>query len=210
VTGGNRDIIQEKGWFAMKRISFGVLILVVAGMAIAAAPSGWFLAGSKPANYDSGIDQYAAYSGLPSAYLKAKADEDGFGTLMQSVAAGRYLGKRIRLSGYVRSENVGRWAGLWVRVDGPATSPGAPPAPLAFDNMQNRAIKGTTAWQRYQVVLDVPDSATGISFGVLLDGPGEIWLNGSEFEVVTAAVPTTGNGGQAGQPSGPQNLSFTR
>jgi len=36
---------------------------------------------------------------------------------------------------------------------------------VAFDNMQDRAIKGTTDWRRYEVVLDVPEDATGIAPG---------------------------------------------
>jgi len=33
---------------------------------------------------------------------------------------------------------------------------------LAFDNMENRAIKGTTDWLKYDVVLDIPKDAPGI------------------------------------------------
>ncbi len=36
----------------------------------------------------------------------------------------------------------------------------------------------------YEVVLDVPADAAGISFGALLNGRGEIWLNGVKFDVV--------------------------
>jgi hypothetical protein len=33
------------------------------------APSGWFLAGSKPANYRTGVDKATTHQGQPSAYL---------------------------------------------------------------------------------------------------------------------------------------------
>ena len=59
--------------------------------------------------------------------------------------------------------------------------------------MQNRPIKGTSMWQHYEVVLDVPESAGGISFGILLDGPGQVWLNNTEFEIVSGAIVTTGS-----------------
>jgi hypothetical protein len=152
-------------------------ITATAWLALAAAPQGWFLAGSKPANYDTGVDPSSPYLGRGSSFLKAKADQDGFGTdqdgfgtLMQSFSAKNYAGKRLRLSGYVKSDSVTRWAGVWMRVDGPSS--GGTPEILAFDNMQNRPIKGSTDWQNYQVVLDVPNLAAGISFGILLDGPG--------------------------------------
>ena len=184
---------------------FSVALLIAAAtqLANAAAPEGWFLAGSKPANYDTGVDPYAIYNGLPGAFLKAKADQEGFGTVMQSFAATNYLGKRVRLSAWVKSENVTRWAGLWARVDGA----GSPPKVLAFDNMQNRAIKGTTDWLKYEVVLDVPDSSAGIALGFMLDGPGEIWVSGTAFEVVSASVPVTGNK-NVSMPDAPRNLTF--
>jgi len=167
----------------------------------AAAPQGWFLAGSKPANYDTGVDREAVYSGKPSAYLKATADQDGFGTLMQIFSPDPYVGKRVRFSGYVKSDNVTRWAGLWMRVDGKNTQ-----QPLSFDNMQDRPIKGTTGWKRYEVVLDVPQGATGIALGILLDGPGQVWLNSVAVEVVGPNVPVTGR--MANLPDGPRNLGF--
>ena len=194
----------------MRRIVLGALlgaatVLTLLSPALAAAPDGWFLAGSKPANYDTGIDPSAANGGLPSAYIKARADQEGFGTLMQSFNATKYLGKRIRFSANIRSGDVARWAGLWVRVDGPGT----PPKSLAIDNMQQRPIKGTADWKRYEVVLDVSDAAVGISIGLLLDGPGEVWLNGAEFEIVSAAVPVTAPGVNT-IPDSPRNLTFNR
>jgi hypothetical protein len=188
----------------VNQICPGVILFLAANwLAAGPAPDGWILAGSKPANYDTGVDQNASYAGRQSAFLKAKADQEGFGTLMQSFAAANYLGKRIRLRGYVKSDNVVRWAGLWMRVDGL----GSPRKTIAFDNMQDRPLKGTTGWQRYDVVLDVPDSAVGIALGVLLDGPGELWLNGAYFEVVNTSVPTTGR--SLTESDGPRNLDFS-
>src|SRR4029077_16241562 len=74
----------------------GILVLLAAcSLALqAAAPKGWFVAGSKPTEYEFGIDRVAAYNGHPSAYLRAKVSSvDGFGTLMQDFHADHYLGK---------------------------------------------------------------------------------------------------------------------
>ena len=150
------------------------------------APRGWHIAGSKPADYLSGVDAQAVYGGQPSAYLKAnKSVVEGFGTLMQNISADEYLGKRVRFSAFVKSEGVQDWAGLWMRVDKGSEM-------LAFDNMQNRSIKGTTGWQSYEVVLDVPSNATGIFFGILLGGTGTVWLNNVKFEVVGTNISVTG------------------
>lgn len=178
-----------------------VIVFVFVVAAQASAPHGWLLAGSKPADYETGIDPQAAYHDAQSAYLKSKttaAEGDGFGTLMQTFRAEQYAGKRVRLSAFVKSEEVQAWAGLWMRIDKGSSVVG-------FDNMQSRPIKGTSDWRRYDVVLDVPRDATGIAFGVLLAGPGTVWLNSSNFEVVDSSVPSTQ---RESLPSEPVNLDF--
>src|SRR5439155_1751743 len=90
------------------------------------------------------------------------------------------------MSGYVKAERVEQWAGLWMRVDGVGQRT------LGFDNMQNRPIKGTQDWAKYDVVLDVPNDSVGIYFGILLSGKGQVWLDTIQFEFVGSNVPTTG------------------
>lgn len=177
------------------------LALAVSYSLFAAAPPGWFMAGSAPRSYETGIDRAVTYSGPPSAYLKSvsQVPPQGFGTLMQSLQAGDYKGKRVRFSAQVKSESVTEWAGLWMRVDeGKQVS--------AFDNMQRRPIRGTTNWTPYAVVLDVSNNATGISFGILLAGTGSVWLNGAKFEVVDDLIPVTG----PAAPAAPANLDFEK
>jgi hypothetical protein len=176
-----------------------ITIFVVSEMVLNAdVPRGWHLAGTKPAEYEAGVDPGQAYQGHGSAFLKSKGPSvDGFGTLMQSVNAEQYQGNKVRLSGLVKSEEVTRWAGIWMRIDKGTEQ-------LALDNMQNRPIKGTTSWRRYYVVLDVPKDATRIAFGILLDGPGEVWISSTKFEI---DVPATGPSERKLQDK-PVNLEF--
>src|SRR5262245_49746822 len=91
-----------------------------AGSAFGAGPHGWFIAGSNPQGYQVGRDLQVKHGGAASGFIKSKADKiEGFGTLMQTFKANAYRGKRLRLSGYVKSKEIGNWAGLWMRVDGP-------------------------------------------------------------------------------------------
>jgi hypothetical protein len=62
---------------------------------------------------------------------------------------------------------------------------------LAFDNMMERPVKGTTDWKNYEVVLDVPAEAEEIFFGFLVAGKGRGWVDDIKFEVVNNDVPTT-------------------
>lgn len=170
-------------------------MIMIAGSSLvlqAAVPEGWYVAGSKPGEYDCSRDPGTTYQGLPSSYLRSKegVTTTGFGTLMQDFNAANYLGKRVEFSAAVKAEGVTSWAGLWMRVDN-RNATDKKNYTVAFDNMQHRAITGTTGWQRFSVVLDVPQEATGIFLGILLDGPGVVWMSGGKFEVVGADVPTT-------------------
>jgi hypothetical protein len=142
--------------YSFRRVVTGAAVAFAACVLVAHAsvPNGWLLAGTKPAEFEVGIDAKQVYLDHASAFLKSKTlSVDGFGTLMQSIRSGKYKGKRIRLSGLVRSQEVVGWAGLWMRVDQAKDI-------IAFDNMQDRPIKGTTGWQQYEVVLDVPQDST--------------------------------------------------
>jgi hypothetical protein len=117
---------------------------------------------------------------------------NGFITAMQSCVPDKCLGKRIRMTGYVRTENVAEWAGLWVRVG----IKGGDEA-LAFDDMRHgkkdRSIKGTTERTKYEVVLDVPPNSANVVYGVMLTGTGQIWFDSFILEIVDDSVPTTGS-----------------
>jgi hypothetical protein len=193
--------MSHKGRPALTGLRILALLAACSLALQAAAPKGWFVAGSKPTEYDSGIDTLATFNGHPSAYLKAKVPSvEGFGTLMQDFRADHYVGKRVRFSAFVKTERAQDWVGLWMRIDSGSQE-------LAFDNMQDRSIKGTTEWKKYDVVLDVPQNATGIFFGVLLSGTGTVWLSDAKFEIVGPDVPTT-NGAVRLKPDEPMNLGF--
>jgi hypothetical protein len=96
---------------------------------------------------------------------------------MQSINASNYIGKRVRLRAWVKSQEANGWAGMWMRVDRGQTM-------VVFDNMEKRAIMGTQPWRAYDVVLDIPEGSTGIFFGVLLSGTGEVWMNHVVLEEV--------------------------
>lgn len=177
-------------------LACSVFLLLGAGMSLNAmqarsADDGkWFLAGSDRKNFALSTDTQTTRGGQPSQSLACAVKEpEGFGTIMQGFVPRDYLGKRVRMSAWVKTANVSGWAGLWMRVDGAAG------ASLAFDNMGKRPIKGTTDWTRYDVVLDVASGAKNLAFGLLLDGPGQTWLNDLQFEMVDSSVAVTDTAG---------------
>jgi hypothetical protein len=162
------------------------------------AARGWKLSGSNTELYEYGTEEKA--DGKGSGYLRSKeAWSAGSSTLMQTFKADEYCGKRLRYSALVKAEKVSDWAGLWMRVDGSQRQT------LAFDNMQSRPIAGTTDWQPYEIVLDVPQESSKIAFGILLCGPGQVWISDIQFAITDADTPTTGESIS----HQPVNLNFT-
>jgi len=169
-----------------------------------AALAGWFVAGSDPGHYEVGAGERDDPP-RRAAYIGAKPQPQGFGTLMQMVKADSFRGTRQMLTGRICSADVAEWAGLWMRVDGVGG------AILGFDNMQSRPISGTTDWTEYQVVVDVPVGAVHLAFGVLLAGSGSVWIGEVRLDEVGEDVPTTGIESRAEHeyPAGPVNLDFS-
>ena len=171
-------------------------------------PAGWFIAGSKPQSYEMGLDKGAGQNSKNAATIKSIDKKiEGFGTLMQQSNPEKYLGKRVRMTGYVKSENITSWAGLWLRVDQSGSQ-----QPLSFDNMGTRPIKGTTGLKKYEIVLDVPNNASLIAYGALLDGTGQVWFDNITFEIVDKSVQTTDvkNVKNPATQTGPTNLDFEK
>lgn len=180
-----------------------VLLAAFAAAGVAAdLPRGWQLQGSRPQDYTAALDRAVFHGGAASASLASTAaSPEGFGTLMQTSAPDRYLGKRVRMSAQVRASEVGNWAGLWLRVDGDGRNM------LALDNMDDRPIKGSSDWQRYEIVLDVPIGATALAYGILLSGKGQVWVDDLDFEIVDNSVPLTRG---RSNPNPATNLDFER
>ena len=148
---------------------------------------GWFLGGANAPLYQGGNDEAVSCNGAASVFVRSgQASSSDFGTMMTTEDAAPYAGKRLRFRGWVKSDSLDAWAGLWMRVDEPGQKTGA------FDNMANRPVQGTTPWTQYDVVLDVAADAVDLAFGVLLAGNGTVWLDGVDVAIVDDSVPTTG------------------
>lgn len=169
-------------------LKFFLLFSVTLFLLAFEVPSGWFKAGSRSDSYDMSIEKGAGMDGKNAATIRS-VDKiiDGYGTLMQSSSSDKFKGKRIRLSGYIKTAEVTEKAGFWLRVSQPNSQ-----SFLAFDNMMDRPVSGTTDWKKYEIVLDVSDKSSKISYGALLRGTGQLWFDKLTFEVVDTSVPTTG------------------
>ncbi len=149
-------------------------------------PSGWYMAGMTPQNYEMGIDKGAGQNGTNAGTMKSIEPKiNGWGTLMQDCSPEKFLGKKIRMSAFMKSNDLNNKAVFWLRVDQPNFD-----KPLSFDNMMKRPIKGNTNWTKYEIELDVPNNASNIAYGAMLVGGGQIWFDNFTFDIVGDATPS--------------------
>jgi len=141
---------------------------------------GWFLSGDNPDGYIIGTDKVTLHNKLPSGFIRSKRDETkGFGTIMQQTDITKHIDNKLSLSAYIKTRDVKNWAGLWARLDDKDLQV------LWFDNMQNKPIKGTSGWKKYEVEFEVPKDSVTLSFGILLVGSGNVWINEVELLELT-------------------------
>ncbi|MGE5360602.1 MAG: hypothetical protein ACM3NQ_16425, partial [Bacteroidales bacterium] len=153
--------------------------------------------------YDHGGDPSAAHGSERGAFIRSKvpAPKMGGGLAMVTTPV-PYLGKRVRLSAYVKTENVEKAVGLMMSVVGPNGEP------LGYDNMGTRPIKGTTGSMKYEVVLDVPQASCAMAYGLVMEGPGTVWLDGVTLETVGDEVPVTDTKGWFKSGSNPEDYAM--
>lgn len=151
------------------------------------SPIGFYTGGT---GYQVKLDKRFSQSGNQSLlmrYAPPPPIANGGGVATASLTADRAIGKRVRLSGYIKTRDVSQgFAGLWLRIDGPS-------GVLAFDNMGDRGVTGTTDWEHYEVELPVAADAKRIVFGALFPANGTGWFDSLKVELDGAPYPGSEN-----------------
>lgn len=129
-------------------------------------PIGINISGNE--NYKVSLDSTVKKNGNYSIKIENISDKNDFQAI-SIIIAEKYNGKKITLSGYIKTENISEgYAGLWMRID----------PNIAFDNMNKNGIKGTTDWQKCSITLNMnPEKTTQIIAGGLLVGNGKMWID---------------------------------
>jgi C-terminal processing protease CtpA/Prc len=140
-------------------------------------PDGW--SGGPPGTIFPDTEAHHT-AGKSVARIERRANGPGqFSTLTKSIPMG-FKGAKIELRGFLRTEEVSDFAGLWMREDGEG-------GPVEFDNMEARQLKGTTQWSEYSIALPLNPGARTLFFGFLLVGTGRAWA--SEFQLLVDGKP---------------------
>ena len=131
-----------------------------------------FVRSNDPTFYSATLDPL--YNELPALQSSTLAS---FAVATAKLPLQAAAGKHLTLTGYIRSQDIeAGYAGLWVRADG---AKGA----LAFGDMHNKGVTGTSPWTRYDVSIDVPKDATAVYFGAVQTGTGTAWVDSLRIEL---------------------------
>ena len=192
----------------MKKIHLSVLLLISAVTALSfIEPKGWHISGSAPEKYEIGLFKVNGHEGKACGIIRASKKgyfNDEYGSLMQVISSQKFLGKKIRMTGYMKSIGVTQWAGFYLRADKEDSK-----EPLTFDNMRDRPVTGNTKWTQYKIELDIPLNASKIAFGAHLRGPGQIWFDDINFEVIgNSTIQATEVICDTSKKREPENLDF--
>ena len=148
-------------------------------------PADWASSGWGNAPYKVYLTRSEAYQGRQSVTFRCAAqacDSETFGVVTKRLSTESLVGKQVRLRGFLKTEEVeGGHAGLWMRVDGAFVE--GRPEELASNGMSDRGVAGTQDWTPYEIVLEVPEGARDLFFGVRFTGRGGAWADALELSV---------------------------
>ena len=145
---------------------------------------GWGKAGYNADEYKTGFIEKTHPDQPQVGFIRSLSpNKQDFGTIMRTAGISKQKGKRIQLWSKIKTQDADS-AGAWFRVNGKSRT-------LAFDNMSERRIDGTSDWVEVSLVLDIPEEATSVSYGILLEGDGKVWFHEPKFRIVDLTVKTT-------------------
>jgi len=127
----------------------------------------WLWGMDSSQRYHFSLDSTNTYSGKYSTRIDNQVDGEKLSGAFHTSIPTVFTGKKIKLQGYIKTENVEGWTGLWIRIDGARE----------FTNMKDKGIKGTNDWKLYSIELDLKEGAQEIVLGGLLSGRGIVWFD---------------------------------
>jgi C-terminal processing protease CtpA/Prc len=132
--------------------------------------------GGVPKNWVGGpagtfaVDGQIVHGGRWSLRIERTAGSPNAFTAVSKTIPIDFTGAKLELRGFLRTEEVSEFVGLWMREDDDSGA-------VAFDNMKSRQLKGTSDWAEYAIVLPLNRAAKRLVFGVLVSGTGRAWAD---------------------------------
>lgn len=157
-------------------------------LSISATPVGWFMQSKAGSEVSIGLEKAKRKGAAASAFIKSARGSSG--ALLQALLADKYVGKRLKLTAQVKTDDVTGGAALFFRTDAGRK------LMVTYDYMQDRLVSGSNDWTECTCVIDIPQGSDNIYFGGTLEGNGSAWFKNFKLEEVSQDVATTGKNGK--------------
>src|SRR5262245_32685884 len=135
-------------------------------------PAGW---GGSPF-WTIALDSTFVHDGRYAARFERAASSPQNASVLMRKLPVTFSGDTLELRGWIKTQDVEGFAGLWLREDDSTGS-------LHVDDMHERKLEGTTAWTEYRVALPLDKRAKSVLFGAGLSGQGKMWVDELRFLV---------------------------
>jgi C-terminal processing protease CtpA/Prc len=129
-------------------------------------PGGWFA--NPPGTVF--MDDKIVHRGQWSVRIERNTQSAGEFSVIGRPISWEFSGKSIEMRGFLRTENVTGYAGLWMRQDNGRDM-------LALENMESQQLKETHDWAEYKIALPVQAETKSLVFGFLMSGTGKAWAD---------------------------------
>lgn len=159
-----------------------VLIFIITSnvYAIDALPDNWGVWGQGSS---FGVDKEIFLSAPQSLTIKFNndnslpVDQQRTG-IYQTIKIDKYLGKRIKFSAYLKTNDVNYWAYIYAR---------------SGKIYPSERINGTKDWTLLTLVFDIPENhpENTIQLAFSLHQSGQVWIDNIKWEVVDKTTPLT-------------------
>lgn len=148
-------------------------------------PPKWLAMGAQGFELcDIGVDATVLNSGQRNLSIDCAISQTA--VLRQAFEAAPFHGKRVRFSGWIRTE-------AFEPMPGGGGAPGGAGLLATLDPQQapplHANLSGTTEWQHRELVLDVPRNSRWILIGIAVSGKGQVWGRDFSFEEVPRNMP---------------------
>jgi hypothetical protein len=165
-------------------------------------PKAWTKSGTWAGSYSMKIKPNEGLNNSNALELESiEKNIMGSGAVIQTISSSNYIGKRIKLSAYIKTEKVNDFAclilcsnqnldELWNDV-------------VTNSEDKKTYLKGVHEYKKIECYLNVTDNFGNIVLGAMIKGEGKIWLDRFNLEIIENIAESGNELSKA-----PQNMEF--
>lgn len=133
----------------------------------------WWIQGTTPDFYS-----FEVAPGMTGGKITAQQTlVDGSAVMGRTISSSEFKGRRVKLTGEVRTNDVTAGAGLWLNAT--ETLHGKV---IASNDGFDQAMSGSNNWKSITLETTVPSAADWLNVGVALQGPGQVEVRNLRVE----------------------------